>query len=150
MSNLLSNVHPELLCEWYKRNLPLTPDKITYGSNQIVWWIGTCGHEWQTSVKARSNGEKCPICSGVSVVAGINDLTTFKPELATKQSSKSNTLKPTIVSVEINGKKFHDFTEDVIKTYESYFAPFLKQVLVSDSGARKSIFYRFCVGGRFV
>ena len=22
---------------------------------------GTCGHEWQTSVKARSNGEKCPI-----------------------------------------------------------------------------------------
>ncbi|WP_349126611.1 zinc-ribbon domain-containing protein, partial [Dorea longicatena] len=33
----------------------------TFGSNKKVWWKGTCGHEWQTSVKARSNGEKCPI-----------------------------------------------------------------------------------------
>ncbi len=48
MSNLLSEVHPELVLEWSERNLPLTPDKITYGSNKIVWWIGTCGHEWQT------------------------------------------------------------------------------------------------------
>ena len=45
MSNLLSEVHPELVLEWSERNLPLTPDKITYGSNKIVWWIGTCGHE---------------------------------------------------------------------------------------------------------
>ena len=31
MSNLLSEVHPELISEWSERNLPLTPDKITYG-----------------------------------------------------------------------------------------------------------------------
>ena len=29
MSNLLSEVHPELVAEWSERNLPLTPDKIT-------------------------------------------------------------------------------------------------------------------------
>lgn len=29
MSNLLSEVHPELVLEWSERNLPLTPDKIT-------------------------------------------------------------------------------------------------------------------------
>ena len=46
-----------------------------------VWWKGACGHEWETSVKARSNGEKCPICSGARVVTGINDLSTLKPEL---------------------------------------------------------------------
>ena len=45
MSNLLSEVHPELVSEWSNKNLPLTPDKITYGSNKVVWWKGACGHE---------------------------------------------------------------------------------------------------------
>ena len=61
MSNSLSAVHPKLVAEWSDRNLPLTPDSITFGSNKKVWWKGACGHEWETSVKARSNGEKCPI-----------------------------------------------------------------------------------------
>ena len=63
MSNSLAAVHPELVAEWSEKNLPLTPDSITFGSNKKVWWKGACGHEWQTSVKARSNGEKCPIVS---------------------------------------------------------------------------------------
>lgn len=53
MSNLLSEVHPELVLEWSERNLPLTPDKITYGSNKIVWWIGTCGHELRSASRSR-------------------------------------------------------------------------------------------------
>ena len=71
MSNSLASVHPELISEWSEKNLPLTPDKITFGSNKRVWWIGACGHEWETSVKARSKGEKCPICSGARVIEGI-------------------------------------------------------------------------------
>lgn len=35
MSNILSEVHPELVAEWSERNLPLTPDKITYGSTHL-------------------------------------------------------------------------------------------------------------------
>ena len=81
MNNSLAEVHPELVSEWSEKNLPLTPDDITFGSNKKVWWKGTCGHEWQTSVKARSNGEKCPICSGARVIAGINDLATLEPLL---------------------------------------------------------------------
>ena len=97
MNNSLAEVHPELITEWSEKNLPLTPDDITFGSNKKVWWKGTCGHEWQTSVKARSNGEKCPICSGARVIAGINDLATLEPLLA-KQWSKKNKIKPTEVS----------------------------------------------------
>ena len=78
MNNSLAEVHPELVSEWSEKNLPLTPDDITFGSNKKVWWRGACGHEWQTSVKARSNGEKCPICSGARVIAGINDLATLE------------------------------------------------------------------------
>ena len=46
MSNSLAAVHPELVAEWSNKNLPLTPDSITYGSNKKVWWNsmpGLCG-----------------------------------------------------------------------------------------------------------
>ena len=98
MSNSLAEVHLELVSEWSEKNLPLTPDDITFGSNKKVWWRDACGHEWQTSVKARSNGEKCPICSGARVIAGINDLATLEP-LLVKQWSKKNKIKPTEVSI---------------------------------------------------
>ena len=98
MSNSLATVHPELVAEWSEKNLPLTPDSITFGSNKKVWWKGACGHEWETSIKARSSGEKCPICSGARVIAGINDLATLEP-LLVKQWSKKNKIKPTEVSI---------------------------------------------------
>ena len=98
MNNSLAEVHPELVSEWSEKNLTLTPDDITFGSNKKVWWRGACGHVWQASVKARSNGEKCPICSGARVIAGINDLATIEP-LLVKQWSKKNKIKPTEVSI---------------------------------------------------
>ena len=100
MNNNLAEVHPELVSEWSEKNLLLTPDGITFGSNKKVWWKGTCGHEWQASVKARSNGEKCPICSGARVIAGINDLATTHPEIASEWSEKNLPLKPD----EVNAK----------------------------------------------
>ena len=51
MNNSLAEVHPELVSEWSEKNLPLTPDDITFGSNKKVWWKGACGHEWQTTKK---------------------------------------------------------------------------------------------------
>jgi len=48
MNNSLAEVHPELVSEWSEKNLPLTSDDITFGSNKKVWWRGACGHEWQT------------------------------------------------------------------------------------------------------
>ena len=53
MSNSLAAVHPELIVEWSDRNLPLTPDSVTFGSNKKVWWKAwwkckTCGYEWNT------------------------------------------------------------------------------------------------------
>ena len=115
MNNSLAEVHPELVSEWSEKNLPLTPDDISFGSNKKVCWKGACGHEWETSVKARSNGEKCPICSGARVIAGINDLATLE-SLLVKQWSKKNKIKPTEVSIGSHKKviwrceKGHEFT----------------------------------------
>ena len=50
MNNSLAEVHPELVSEWSEKNLTLTPDDITFGSNKKVWWRGACGHEWQATL----------------------------------------------------------------------------------------------------
>ena len=34
MNNSLAEVHPELVSEWSEKNLMLTPDDITFGSNK--------------------------------------------------------------------------------------------------------------------
>ena len=39
MNNSLAEVHPELVSEWSEKNLPLTPDDITFGSNKKVYSV---------------------------------------------------------------------------------------------------------------
>ncbi len=45
----LAAMRPELVRERSNKNLPLTPDKITYCSNKIVYWKADCCCEWQPS-----------------------------------------------------------------------------------------------------
>lgn len=37
MTGSLERDYPEFVSEWSEKNLPLTPDKITFGSNIVVW-----------------------------------------------------------------------------------------------------------------
>lgn len=106
MKNSLAEKHPELAAEWSEQNLPLTPMQISYGSKRLVWWKGSCGHEWQTSVKARSAGERCPICAGVRIVPGINDLATRYPEIAAEWSERNRPLDPQMVSAGSHKKAY--------------------------------------------
>lgn len=63
MKRMLADVCPELINEWSQRNLPLTPDNITFGSNKIVWWKGSNGHSWEAKICERAIEEKgCTIC----------------------------------------------------------------------------------------
>jgi DNA-directed RNA polymerase subunit RPC12/RpoP len=89
MENSLAELRPELVTEWSLRNLPIRPEEISYGSKKMYWWKGACGHEWEASVKARSHGEKCPLCAGKRIVSAINDLASLMPELAVEWSEKN-------------------------------------------------------------
>lgn len=91
MDNSISKMRPELVREWSEKNAPLTPDQVPFGSNKLYWWRGLCGHEWQTSAKARSHGESCPICNNTRIIPGINDLESLEPELAREWSPKNPT-----------------------------------------------------------
>ena len=48
---------PELAKEWHPtKNSVLTACDVSCGSNMKVWWFGTCGHEWEASIKERVRG----------------------------------------------------------------------------------------------
>lgn len=75
---------PELLREWHPtRNLPLTPERVTLGSNKSIWWQCQHGHKWEASVCNRtgSKGKGCPYCSGRRPIMGQTDLATTHPHL---------------------------------------------------------------------
>lgn len=89
MENSLAAMRPGIVTEWSPRNLPLSPEDISYGSKKVFWWRGKCGHEWEASAKARSQGEKCPICAGKRIIPGINDLASLMPDLAAEWSPRN-------------------------------------------------------------
>jgi hypothetical protein len=61
----LKIIRPEIAKQWHPaKNGTLTPDNVTPGSGKRVWWICDKGHEWQTAINNRANGNNCPYCSG--------------------------------------------------------------------------------------
>ena len=74
---------PELAREWHStQNGDLNACDVSCGSNKKVWWVGTCGHEWEASIKERVRRYGCPICAGKRVYTGINDLESNHPNIA--------------------------------------------------------------------
>lgn len=62
-SNCLATLNPELAKQWHPtKNKGLTPYDVVPGSGKKVWWLGTCGHEWETSVRNRTAGKDCYRC----------------------------------------------------------------------------------------
>lgn len=96
-----------------------TPDKVSFGSGQKVWWLGECGHEWQQEINRQVKTKNCPICritnqistnhngnkdatsnkqSGVrygsTIYKGINDFATIHPELMSEWNYMRNDIAP--------------------------------------------------------
>ena len=94
--NDLQTVNPALATEWnYERNSGLMPMDVLPNSNKKVWWKCSKGHEWQSTVANRNNGNGCPYCLGRYAVKGENDLQTVNPALAKEWNyEKNDDLKP--------------------------------------------------------
>ena len=61
--NDLQNCFPEIATDWHPEKNRTTPDKIMKYSNSYVWWKCKHGHEWRTTVVARTRqGRGCPEC----------------------------------------------------------------------------------------
>jgi hypothetical protein len=99
--NDLETVFPLLAAQWHpNKNGPLSPGEVTSGSKRKVWWRCVRGHEWQASIKSRTQGAGCPVCAGKVVISGENDLESYSPELAEQwDREKNGALSPAQVSV---------------------------------------------------
>ena len=80
-----------LLAQWdIERNLPLTPDDVTFGSHKRVWWTCPSGHSWQAMVYTRSEGAGCPYCTGRRVTPKQGGLVNQFPLLAAEWDVEKN------------------------------------------------------------
>jgi len=77
--------HPKIAELWdKKKNLPLTPESVTSGSNKKVWWRCPVAkdHVYQMAVYNKAKmGQGCPFCSG-NKVAVSTSLATTHPTLS--------------------------------------------------------------------
>lgn len=110
--NSLAVCNPDISAEWHPtKNGNLTPDRVSKASRRMVWWLGKCGHEWQSIVSERTqfprkmkNGRirrsyGCPYCSGKRILIGFNDLQARFPDIASEwHPSKNGKLKPTDIT----------------------------------------------------
>jgi hypothetical protein len=98
--NDLATLAPDLAAEWHPdKNGDLTPSMVGRGSGKKAWWRGTCGHEWGAEINSRSAGRGCPVCRGLSILVGFNDLATLLPALAAEWHPDKNAgLTPRMVT----------------------------------------------------
>lgn len=107
--NDLATINPSLAREWHPtRNGDLKPSDVMSNSHKKVWWLGACGHEWQSQINNRhSLHQGCPYCAGCQALRGLNDLETVCPDLAKLWHPTLNgDLKPTDVTSNSNKKAF--------------------------------------------
>ncbi|MBQ7255157.1 MAG: zinc-ribbon domain-containing protein [Oscillospiraceae bacterium] len=99
--NSLEVRYPSIAKQWHPaKNGTLMPSQVSFGSQKRVWWLGECGHEWQSTISSRTYGHSgCPVCSGKLIVSGINDLLSKVPELAVEWDYEKNAgLVPSSIS----------------------------------------------------
>lgn len=91
--NDLATVRPDIARQWHpSKNGDITPDMVPYASGFKAWWVGDCGHEWQTKVSSRTAQESgCLYCSGKLTLTGVNDIGTLHPHLAQEWDTQRNT-----------------------------------------------------------
>jgi len=95
--------HPEIAKSWHPTKNIISPSEITYGTQQMVWWLCEANHEWQQTPAHRSKGTGCPYCSGNKVLIGFNDLATINPTL-TKEWHPTKNLPLTAQSLTYGSK----------------------------------------------
>lgn len=88
----LAYLYPDIAAEWHPtKNKSRTPLLVPAGSNQKAWWMGRCGHEWETRISHRTSSKSnCPYCSNQRLLVGFNDLVTRDSEMASEWNNEKN------------------------------------------------------------
>ena len=83
-----------ILNEWDKEKNTITPSDITAFNRNKVMWICPQGHSYDMGVYYRTAKQsKCPVCRGLRVLKGFNDLESQAPWLMREWDYAKNTEK---------------------------------------------------------
>ena len=97
--NSLGALRPDLAAQWHPtKNGDLTPDKVTLGSDKIVWWVCpiNSAHSWQAKIQPRvMHGRGCPDCGRGG---RENSLAKRFPEIAAEWDTSRNKDAPNSIS----------------------------------------------------
>ena len=105
--NDLASQNPVLVSEWdLKKNSKASPNEVLVSSKRKYWWTCQFGHSFLQDIYSRHiEGAGCNVCAGKQVVAGINDLESKNPELASEwHHNKNGDLSPQNVTMNSNKK----------------------------------------------
>lgn len=103
--NDLASKYPGIASQWHPTKNELTPTEVTANNRKTFWWKCSQGHEWQAALSNRTrkgDTHSCPICTGKTVLPGVNDLQTHaeyldewssKNDLAPSQIGWNSTIK---------------------------------------------------------
>lgn len=91
-----ATLNPTVAAEWHPtKNGSLLASQVAPTHQGKVWWLGACGHEWETTPEKRKLGRGCPYCAFQRLLKGFNDLATTHPEIAkTWHPTKNGDLTP--------------------------------------------------------
>lgn len=94
----LKAVYPELAEEWSPNN-DKTPYEVKYDSRERHLWVcKTCRCDYLASIEERLTDTKgCLVCKDVKVAAGINDLASVDPQLASEWSPRNERTPDTVL-----------------------------------------------------
>lgn len=103
--NDFSTLYPQLAEEWHPTLNRIKANEVMPTSHNKVWWICGEGHEWQTWIYARVNGNGCPYCSGFKPIFGETDLATLMPEISEEWNYEKNRGKTPQMFTKSSNKK---------------------------------------------
>ncbi|UII56246.1 hypothetical protein LS684_01795 [Cytobacillus spongiae] len=146
-TNVFSDVYPNLIVEWHPvKNGELRPSDFSYGSSKKVWWKCNKGHEWETTIKERSRGSRCPYCTG-NKVSKENSLKAKYSEIASQwHPIKNNQLTPEHVTAKSSKKVWwickegHEWNTAISERTRGYGCPYCSGRYPSNTNNLKVLF----------
>lgn len=77
--NDLATTHPEVSKKWdYEKNIILSPQEVTFGSNKKIWWRCQNNHSWEKIINQQILMKNCPF----EIIHSLkNSISATHPEL---------------------------------------------------------------------
>ena len=127
LDNNLTVLYPTIAKQWHPtKNGELTPDTVSPGGHNKVWWICEKGHEWKASTGKRTrpdNPTGCPKCTNQSSEPEIRILTELMyifDDVTSRHKIKSLELDiyipPIKIGIEYDGSYYHKNKESQDKS----------------------------------